>query len=242
MSQARGRAAATTVAGVLGVLLLVVISSWAARVGPTGVFDGPGLERIRSEPSSPPTSPTESADALPPAAGGHPGSWRWLEVVGTILMIGFGAVVAWVLFRVARWAWEAWQARRRREEAAEEIEFDVLDSPARLAAELERQAQRQRDLLAAGSPRNGIVACWAEFEVAAGRIGLARQPWQTAAEFTLQVLELVEADSGAVGRLADLYREARFSEHQVDELHREAARRALAQIHRSLPTRSGVGR
>jgi hypothetical protein len=174
--------------------------------------------------------------------GGHTGSWQWLAVVGTILLVGLGALAVWALFRLVRSAWGAWQGRRRRVAAAEEIEFDVLDSPARLAEEIEQQAQRQRELLSEGSPRNGIVACWHEFEVAAGRIGLARQPWQTAAEFTLQVLELIEAEHGAVGRLGDLYREARFSEHDIDELHREAARRALTQIHESLPTRTRAGR
>jgi hypothetical protein len=174
--------------------------------------------------------------------GDHPSSTHWLAWVGTVLLVALGALAAWALFRLVRSAWEAWQGRRRREEAAEEIEFDVLDSPARLAEEIEQQAQRQRELLAEGSPRNGIVACWHEFEVAAGRIGLARQPWQTAAEFTLQVLELLEAEHGAVGRLGDLYREARFSEHELDEVHREAAQRALAQIHESLPRHLGASR
>jgi len=242
MSQARGRAAATTVAGVLAVLVLVLVCAWAATIGPTGVFEGAGIARQSIEPTPTPTpTVTESAEPLP-QAGAHGGAWRWLEVVGTLLMVGFGAVLVWVLYRVVRWAWATWQARRRREEAAEEIEFDVLDTPAQLAEEIARQAQRQRDLLAEGSPRNGIVACWHEFEVAAGAIGVDRQPWQTAAEFTLHVLDLVEANHAAVGRLADLYREARFSEHDLDELHREAARRALAQIHDSLPHWEEAGR
>ncbi len=244
MSHARGRTAATTVAGVLGVLLLVVISAWAASLGPSGVFTGPGIPHVGPEltPATPESSSTQGAGATQSDTG-QLGDLVWLKVLATLLFAGAGLFAAALVFLLARLAWGAWQyRRRRREEAREDVSFEVLDSPALLAHEIERHAARQRSLLAEGLPRNGIVACWHEFEVVAGGIGLARQPWQTAAEFTLQVLELVEADHGAVGRLADLYREARFSEHEVDELHRDAARRALAQIHESLPYRAGAGR
>ena len=48
------------------------------------------------------------------------------------------------------------------------------------------------------------------------------------------MLDLVGADPGAVTELADLYREARFSDHPMTDDHRQAALEALDTIHRSL--------
>ena len=59
------------------------------------------------------------------------------------------------------------------------------------------------------------------------RAGVERRPWQTTAEFVLGVLDLVGADRGAVARLADLYREARFSDHPMTDEHRREALDAL---------------
>ena len=63
------------------------------------------------------------------------------------------------------------------------------------------------------------------------RAGVERRPWQTSSEFVLRVLDLVGADRGAVAGLADLYREARFSDHPITEEHRRQALTALDVIH-----------
>ena len=44
------------------------------------------------------------------------------------------------------------------------------------------------------------------------------------------MLDVAQVDSTAVTRLLELYREARFSEHELDESHREAAGGALRKI------------
>ena len=54
---------------------------------------------------------------------------------------------------------------------------------------------------------------------------------ETSSEFALRLLDLAEADPRAVADLAALYREARFSDHRLDEPARERARTALAAIH-----------
>ena len=48
------------------------------------------------------------------------------------------------------------------------------------------------------------------------------------------MLDLVDADPAAVSRLAGLYREARFSEHELTEADRPAALEALDAIHRTI--------
>jgi hypothetical protein len=66
----------------------------------------------------------------------------------------------------------------------------------------------------------------------------SRQPWETSSEFILRLLDAVSADAAAVTRLELLYREARFSTHQIDEVRREAAVEALDAIHASLGVRA----
>ena len=60
----------------------------------------------------------------------------------------------------------------------------------------------QRAALAGGTPRNAVVECWHRFETAAAAAGLERQDWETSSEYTIRVLDLVDADPAAVSRLA----------------------------------------
>ena len=92
-----------------------------------------------------------------------------------------------------------------------------------------------------GHPRNAIVACWDRFEEQAERVRAARQPWETSSEFTLRLLDLVSADAAAVTRLEALYREARFSTHEIDESRRDSAIEALHAIHLSLGVKAVPG-
>ncbi len=57
---------------------------------------------------------------------------------------------------------------------------------------------------------------------------VARQPWETSSEFTLRLLDRVSADDAAVSRLEGLYREARFSDHEIDESRRRGSDRGAA--------------
>jgi hypothetical protein len=93
-------------------------------------------------------------------------------------------------------------------------------------------------MLGEGSPRNAIVACWHQFEQHAAGAGIDRAPWETSSEFTLRVLDELSADPAAVTRLADLYRDARYSEHEITEESRDRASSALDDILDSLSVRS----
>jgi GrpB-like predicted nucleotidyltransferase (UPF0157 family) len=93
-----------------------------------------------------------------------------------------------------------------------------------------------------GEPRNAIVAAWDRFEEQAERVGVARKLWETSSEFTLRLLDAVAAAPPAVSRLAVLYREARFSEHEINEANRQAAVEALREIHASIAIPAGATR
>ncbi len=229
------------VLGAVGLLLVLV--TWAASIGPDRVVSGGHVDRIRpDEPSvsaseAPPNDPIE--EARNEKRGEPPG---WLAAIAFAVEIVTVAVVLFLVGRLLRKLREAWLRRlpRRRQAPAEDVEFEVLGSAAQVTQVMSEDADEQRSLLAVnGEPRNAIVECWDRFERQALRGGVDRRPWQTTAEFVLDVLDLVGADRGAVSELADLYREARFSDHPMTDEHRRRALAALDAIHASL--RQGVG-
>ncbi len=130
------------------------------------------------------------------------------------------------------------RARRLREEERTAVGFTVLDEPVRVARQVAADAGEQETLLREGDPRNAIVAAWHHFEVQGERAGVARRASETSSEYGLRILDLAAADNGSVNRLAELYREARFSDHPVTEEHRARALAALADIRRSLGARA----
>jgi hypothetical protein len=233
------RAGTSAVVAVLGAAgLLLVLVTWSASIGPDRVVSGGHVERIRpDEPSlatatdDPEKDPVEEARKQergePPA---------WVAAVAFVLELLTVCVVAFLALRLLRKLHGLWKGRtRRRRSPPEAVEFEVLGTAAHVTEVIEEDAAEQRaELAEEGEPRNAIVACWHRFEQQAVRGGVERRPWQTTAEFVLGVLDLVAADRGAVARLADLYREARFSDHPMTDEHRRAALEALDTIHHSL--------
>jgi len=232
------RAGTTAVTAVLGAtVLLLVLVTWAASIGPDRVVSGGHVERVGQVP----TTASGNPYARNPLQGlGHhqrgdpPG---WLGVVAFALEVLTFGVVLFLAVRLADKLRRTWvrRTRRRRRRRPENVDFEVVGSAARVTAAMAEDAAEQRTGLAfEGDPRNAIVASWHRFEQQAVRAGVERRSWQTTAEFVLDVLDRVGADRGAVSRLADLYREARFSDHPMTEEHRRAALAALDEIHGGL--------
>jgi hypothetical protein len=231
------RASATAVVGVLAAVgLMLLLVTWAATIGPQEVVTKPG--NVPSYASRSPSSPTASPDARSGdqrdvGAGDHD---LLLTVVTLAATLMASVLMLAVLLFAVRWLLTRnWH--RRREPEPEAVDFDPLDTPATLAGTLVADAPRQRELLATGSPRNAIVAAWHAFEQQAEAAGVRRRPWETSSEFTLRVLDRLSADTGAVVALAELYRDARHSRHEITEDNRAAALVALDAIHRSLGAR-----
>jgi hypothetical protein len=152
------------------------------------------------------------------------------ELIGKLVRFALVLWLLWMVMRGMLWAQEELRARRSHEPAPLQVDFDVLDDPEPLVEEMRRDADLQLELLLGGEPRNAIVACWERFEEQAERVGLARKPWETSSEFTMRLLDVVSADQPAVSQLAALYREARFSQHEITEANRQHALAALEQI------------
>lgn len=250
------------VVAVAGTCLLMVLVAWATLLGPDQVFTGPGPRPVTTTTETCiPLPVTTGADGTttveipddvaerpycdPPlefAEGGEDVVERppplWVEVVIWILLAtmvaGVAALLLWLLAAVLREV----RARRIRTEEREDVRFTVLDEPTRVAEQVAADADEQETLLLAGDPRNAIVAAWHRFEVQGERAGVARRVAETSSEYALRILDLADADAGPVNRLAELYREARFSDHPVTEQHRTEALAALAGIRRSLGART----
>jgi len=237
----RGPAAAIVFVAMVGVLLV----TWAATVGPSGVLHGDGPSRLLGEPStSSSASPSDPVGADAREAAENDGSAAGDLLVNIFTVVfACGAIVAVGLLgysahRAVRRLRET--ARERRGEADPEgAAFEVIEAPTRLARALSEDQERQRALLQEGSPRNGIVRCWHRFEELAAEAGLGRKVWETPGEFALRLLTTVEADEDAAYRLTLLYREARFSHHELDESARDEALEALVTIHVGLAARTG---
>lgn len=103
-----------------------------------------------------------------------------------------------------------------------------------LADVVDEVADDLHERLARGTPRNAIVECWVILEDAVAAAGRGRRPAETSAEFTARVIGEHSVDATAIDRLAALYREARFSHHELDEDHRDAAVAALESLRRQL--------
>lgn len=223
---------------VAGCGLLMVLVAWGALVGPSAVFTGPGPTPSTVSTTTTSTAPIDADLADDPqefVRDNEPPLWVKLLVwtFEILIVVGFLGCVAFLLARVRH----TWKRRPARADDRVEVDFVTLDEPARLAAAITDDAAEQDALLRDGEPRNAIVAAWRRFEVQGARAGVERQSWETSSEFALRMLERVDAESEAVNRLAGLYREARFSDHEITEVHRADALVALEGIRRSLGVR-----
>ena len=218
------------------VVLGLVVLAWAAATGPVRLVSPSG--RTRSFPS---TSPSAS-----PSSDGATGTLRevtrnvqpvfhlaWLgDLLIYTLLIGVGIAA----FLAARYLW---QNRWRPPERPAVVEFDVLPDIAVREALLE-DVEAQLAAIGEGTVRNGIVACWVRLESIVAAAGYPRSPAETSSEFVVRILRALDLDPRAAGALAALYREARFSEHDLGEDVRTAARQALEVLHDDLRARGAV--
>lgn len=216
-------------AGVAAGFLVLV---WAAGGGPVDLFDPSDRTRGPRVYPSAGESPVEGPSGPPQLAEATE------DVEQTLDLSWLGDLIAWAIFlgtlvAVAALARMLWQRRWRPPPPAPVVEFEVL--PAReIADRLTEDAQAQREAIAEGEPRNGIVRCWLLLQDSIAAAGLPPGPAETSTEFTVRVLHALDLDPRAIERLARLYREARFSHHPLGEDARAEAAAALDALHADL--------
>lgn len=223
---------------VAAALLVVVLAAWSSSIGPDGVLRGEGMGPLAGPSDSVAESDAPAETATDDGDTSDVQVHAWVKVVWWVLNVALAVLVAVLLARyVLAPLVRRTRARRSRRLSGEGAEprFEALDAPRQVArALLDDAADQRRHLVDDASARNAVVECWSRFEIAAARTGLARRPWETSSEFTMRLLDLVDAHEPAVARLADLYREARFSEHELTEDDRAAALEALDTIHHTI--------
>jgi len=211
----------------------LVVAAWITTSSPTPVFTSPSQPE-----NTQPTSGATSKQQTPPRDRNTNGSESGdlpLSIVITMYVLMAILAVALLVVIVSR-ANERRRRRRTTTDVGEPIDVDEL-ADGELSASLAATAAARLAAMAAGSPRNAIVRCWVELEDAVIEAGLERNPALTATEFTGEVLGRLAVDRGAITVLSDLYREARFSEHELTEQHRARATAALHALQDQLPSR-----
>ena len=78
--------------------------------------------------------------------------------------------------------------------------------------------------------RRAIIAAYARMERALAAVGLPRRPSEAPFEYVPRALGALDASSGAVVRLTDLFERAKFSHHEPDEAMRDDAIDALVAV------------
>ncbi len=219
-----------------GTLIAVLFAAVATR-GDVEYFDS-----APSFSSDPPAARTVTNGPEPIVVADEWSEDEPIEIPGFITLILRLVLIGGLVALLALLAVHAWRNRpklrwRRRSPPPD---FDVLDE---VAAAIADDAAEQRAALRRGAPRNAIVECWLRLEAAVYDAGVARNPADTSAELTARVLARFSIDQSALTDLAALYREARFSTHDMDESTRDRAIHALDAVHAGLgrQDRSVVG-
>lgn len=209
--------------------LLIVTSLAATR-------SAPQLDRIT--PQS--TTPTTQAPLLPPtpnpsaaeqtqapveAASGLP---DWIGtatvVLLAILVIGMGVILTWALLRDVNRRRRGRTGRRDPRRAGNTAE----DLVAALDAGLEELSDADRD------PRRAVIACWVRLEQAAAEAGTPRHPGDSPTDLVGRLLAEQRVDAAVLAALMEVYREARYATHAVDDRMRQQARNALERLRADL--------
>lgn len=217
------RASMVGIATAAGVLVVAL----AASAGPSRLWVTPPSNESPAPGGTAPgsTIPPIIADEVSTATIDLP-DW-----VGGALQIVAFALVAMIV--VAYLASDTWGPRVRLVRRIKLIRrgtrgIDALPRVPESGSLVDVDVAAARHALASGSPRNAIVACWMQLERGAAAAGLARVPAETPTEYVERVVASASIDPAPVGELAALYREARFSRHELSEAHRARAAAALA--------------
>lgn len=147
--------------------------------------------------------------------------WLVRSLTALLVLYAIGLITLMILSR---------RAKRRQEEQLILTDNDEAAGSAwgaLLSVELGIATDEQLAELAVGTPRNAIVACWMRLQAATHRAGLPAEASETSQEFTVRALRRLRLNGSAISTLNRLYREARFSDHDMVELQRDQARAAL---------------
>jgi Domain of unknown function (DUF4129) len=212
-----------------GVLVAWLLLVWLLTrlIGPRGVGQPPG--------GTAPTAPPQGTGTRPPAdpreVGGDGDVVRYLiaSTVALLVLIVAGAVVA---------------ARRRRVGAAPMVAAEPPRlAPSSMPTGTSESLARAAEIGLAEigdlnrEPREAIIACYAAMERELTHVpGAVPQDFDTPTEVLARAVEHHALHADNASELVNLFEEARFSPHVMNEGHRESALRVLQLVLAELPS------
>ncbi len=215
---------------------LGVIVAWLLLVMLLARFMAHGLAPAPSPPdggAAPSTRPP-----APPPQQQHPHRPRdgSQNLLGILLVCTVAMLMMFVAGTVA-------SARRRWRPAGPGIPDEPMESPApearseSLARAAERGLAEMTDL--SREPREAIIACYAAMERELAHVpGAAPQEFDTPTEVLARAVEHHALHADNAVQLVNLFAEARFSPHVMNEGHRDLAARVLRLVLNELGSRS----
>jgi hypothetical protein len=222
-------------AAVLGLLFLAALAATRSQ---------PQLERITPEAEATEAPPLLPAEPTVTPAGGEfsgapaptEGLPDWIGTAALILLGITGLVVAGLLI----WGIVRDQARRKARRSGRLVAVDqepttAEDLVAALDAGLEELSDTDRD------PRRAVIACWVRLEQAAAAAGTRRHPGDSPTDLVGRLLREQQVDAGVLAALLEVYRQARYATHTVDNQMRVQARSALQRLRADLGAGATAG-
>ena len=192
--------------------LFAAFSYWRLSVWEPPEPEAPGELAFPGRTPQPTTPERETPQLYEPSV-----SWVPIAVV-------VGLVVAGVL---------AYVLSERRAKRGGRSDRDVLEQL------IEVLDETLDDLRAMADPRSAIIAAYARMERVLAVNGVPRSTSETPDEYLSRVLHDLELDSGAFERLTALFREAKFSHHDVNDAMKEEAISALEEVRDELRLAGG---
>jgi hypothetical protein len=215
-------------AAVLGLLFLTSLAATRSA---------PQLDRLNPDPPA----AAEKAPLLPGGAvvtqeatdGGAGEVSRGLpDWIGTAALLVLGVAGA-VIIALVIWAIVRDQLRRRsgrggRRAPPPPAPRTAEELVAALDAGLEELSDADRD------PRRAVIACWVRLEQAAAAAGTPRNPGDSPTDLVGRLLAEQQVDARVLAALLEVYRQARYATHTVDDQMRGQARSALERLRADL--------
>lgn len=218
---------AVVVLSALTLIALAARSDRAPTLAPKPTVATPTA--VVAPPAGSPTPAPDGGRAAPVQSTPlHQPNWAiWFVAIMVIAPLLLGLFLAPAMLWMP--AAGLWFGRPERKSAEPpEVEDEVTPPP---LADAVAEGLRELDQ---GGPGEGVVASWVQLERAAADAGTHRAAPDTASELVGRLIDRHPVSSGPLLRLADLYREARYSRHQLPESARSEARLALEQLRAEL--------
>ncbi|OBI74329.1 DUF4129 domain-containing protein [Mycobacterium sp. E740] len=224
------RFAIVALAAVIGLLVLIAVLSRVVQPGP---IEQPGptanSERaVRDDPPSP--RPPADDDGADDEADGNVVSYLIPPMLILMALVVVGTAVT---------------SRRQGHLPAPAAPVAAVRGPTAPAATTSLARAAEVGLAEIGDlsrePREAIIACYAAMERELTRVpGAAPQAYDTPTEVLARAVASGALRSDSATELVDLFEEARFSPHVMNESHRDAAVQVLNRVLAELPQRPSV--